>query len=231
MKIGIIVAEPEEQEAIESIMQINKQQKIFEQIFIEGTNSDKQIILVKSGVGKVNAARTTQLLIDKYKPDYIINTGVAGGIDPDLQIGDIVIAESLVQHDFDITAFGHEKGYITKIGNKICTDENFMQILEKSITKQKESTYKIKKGIIASGDIFCTEVSMKNKIYNKFNAQCVEMEGAAVAQVCYLCNIPFIVIRSISDTPNGNNATTYEQFVKVASKRCAQILKNFIKEL
>lgn len=94
----------------------------------------------------------------------------------------------------------------------------------------KEKDYKIKKGIIATGDIFCTDIEMKNKIFSKFDADCVEMEGAAIAQVCYLDNIPFIVIRSISDSPNGNNAIVFDEFVKLASKRCAEILKEFLKK-
>ena len=119
MNIGIIVAVPEEQEAIEKIIKKIDEKIIYDLRFIEGKIQDKNCILVKCGVGKVNAARTTQLLIDKYNPDCIINVGVAGALNPMLEIGDIVIGESLVQHDFDITAFGHEKGYITGVGEKI----------------------------------------------------------------------------------------------------------------
>ncbi len=102
-----------------------------------------------------------------------------------LNIGDIVIAEKLIQHDFDITAFGHDKGYITGVGDFIQTDENLKNKLEKLNHNNKDNDYKIKLGIIASGDIFCTDIEMKNKIYSKFDADCVEMEGAAIAQVCY----------------------------------------------
>ena len=230
MKIGIIVAEPEEQEAIEKIMKIEERKKIYELTFIEGKIKGKNSILVKCGVGKVNAGRTTQLLIDKYKPDYIINTGVAGALNPMLNIGDIVIGTTMVQHDFDITAFGHAKGYITGIGDKIYSDDTLIRKIEQAIDNQEDRTYKIKKGTIASGDIFCTEVGMRDKIYAKFDAECVEMEGAAVAQVCYLCNVPFVVLRSISDTPNGENTVTYEQFIKPTAERCENILKEFFTE-
>ena len=231
MKIGIIVAEPEELEEISKIIEITNRNKIFELNFIEGKIKNNECILVKGGVGKVNAARATQILIDNYKPDYIIDTGVAGGLNPMLEIGDIVIGEKLVQHDFDITAFGHTKGYITGVGDKIYADEFLLSKIEKVIENQEEKTYKVEKGIIASGDIFCTDVAMRDKIYAKFDADCVEMEGAAVAQVCYLCNIPFIVIRSISDTPNGNNTVTFDKFIEMASKRCVLILKKLIEEL
>lgn len=231
MKIGIIVAEPEEHEAIEKIVEIKSKKVIFELMFTEAVIDSKEIILVKCGIGKVNAARTTQLLIDKYNPDYIIDVGVAGALNPMLEIGDIVIGETLVQHDFDITAFGHTKGYIPGIGERIYSDEELIGKFEQAIDNKKDRNYKIEKGTIASGDIFCTEIPMKDKIYAKFNAQCVEMEGAAVAQVCNLCNKPFMVLRSISDKPNGENTVAFEQFIKPASEKCANLLREFLKEL
>lgn len=231
MKIGIIVAEPEEHEAIEKIVEIKSKKVIFELMFTEAVINNKEIILVKCGVGKVNAARTTQLLIDRYDPNYIIDVGVAGALNPMLEIGDIVIGETLVQHDFDITAFGHTKGYIPGIGERIYSDEELIRKFEQAIDNKKDRNYKIEKGTIASGDIFCTEIPMKDKIYAKFSAECVEMEGAAVAQVCNLCNKPFMVLRSISDKPNGENTIAFEQFIKPASEKCANLLREFLKEL
>ena len=231
MKIGIIAAEQEEFESILEEMKEEDRKGIYELTFVKGKIKEKACILVKGGVGKVNAARATQILIDNFKPDYIINVGVAGGLNPMLNIGDIVIGETLVQHDFDITAFGHTKGYIPGVGDKIYSDEYLINKIEEAIGNQEERVYNYEKGVIASGDIFCTEIPMRDKIYAKFNAECVEMEGAAIAQVCSLCNVPFVVIRSISDTPNGKNEVTYQQFIELASKRCANILKEFLKEL
>ncbi len=231
MKFGIIVAEPEEYEAMEQVVKIEKRNRIYELTFAEGKIKDKSCVVVKCGIGKVNAARATQLLIDEYKPEYIIDVGVAGALNPNLQIGDIVIGNCLVQHDFDITAFGHTKGYITGIGDKIYADDILIQKLDEAIKNKEDRKYKIQKGTIASGDIFCTKVEMKDKIYAKFNAQCVEMEGAAVAQVCYLCNVPFMVIRSISDTPNGKNNKTYEQCIKPAAERCSNIIRELAEEM
>lgn len=147
-----------------------------------------------------------------------------------LNIGDVVVGKKLVQHDFDLTAFGHSKGYIPGVGNEMFSDENLINKFEKAVNGYDEKAYKIKIGTIASGDIFCTEVTMKDKIYAKFGADCVEMEGAAIAQVCVLCNVPFIVIRSISDSPNGNNEVTYEQYIKMASKRSANVLKEYFSQ-
>lgn len=231
MKIGIITAEQEEFEAIINILKEEDRKEIYELTFVKGKIKEKTCILVKSGVGKVNAARATQILIDNFKPECIINIGVAGGLNPMLKIGDIVIGETLVQHDFDITAFGHAKGYIPGVGDKIYADDHLIKKVEEAIKNQEERAYKYEKGVIASGDIFCTEIPMRDKIYAKFNAECVEMEGAAIAQVCTLCNVPFVVIRSISDTPNGENEVVYQQFIELASERCANILKEFLKEL
>ena len=231
MKIGIIAAEQEEFEAILNIAKVEERKEIYELNFVKCKIKDKICVLVKSGVGKVNAARATQILIDNFKPDYIVNVGVAGGVNPMLSIGDIVIGETLVQHDFDITAFGHVKGYIPGVGEKIYADDYLVKKIEEAIGNQEEKVYKYEKGVIASGDIFCTAIPMRDKIYAKFNAECVEMEGAAIGQVCSLCNVPFVVIRSISDTPNGENEVTYEKFIKLASERCANILKDFVKTI
>lgn len=210
---------------------MEERKEIYELNFVKCKIKDKICVLVKSGVGKVNAARATQILIDNFKPDYIVNVGVAGGLNPMLSIGDIVIGETLVQHDFDITAFGHAKGYIPGVGEKIYADDYLVKKIEEAIGNQEEKVYKYEKGVIASGDIFCTAIPMRDKIYAKFNAECVEMEGAAIGQVCSLCNVPFVVIRSISDTPNGENEVTYEKFIKLASERCANILKDFVKTI
>lgn len=228
-KVGIIVAMEEELEQILNITNDIEEKEISGLNFKLGKIEKKNVVLVKSGVGKVNAARVTQILIDKFNVEYVINVGSAGALNPLLNIGDIVIGEKLVQHDFDITAFDHDKGYITGVGDYIYSDNTLAEKFKKIANKLFEKEYKIKSGIIATGDIFCTDIEMKNKIYSKFDADCVEMEGAAVAQVCYLDELPFIVIRSISDSPNGKNAIDFDKFVDFASKRCALILKEFLK--
>jgi MTA/SAH nucleosidase len=227
--IGIITAMEEEFEEIANIMSEVKEKEISKLTFITGKINTKSVVLVKSGIGKVNAARVAQIMIDNFHIETIINVGSAGALNPLLNIGDIVIGEKLIQHDFDITAFGHDKGYITGVGDYISSDSQLIEKIKNSINNIANEEYKIKVGIIASGDIFCTEVEMKDKIYAKFNADCVEMEGAAIAQVCYLDKIPFIIIRSISDSPNGKNAIVFDEFVKLAAKRCAEILLEFFK--
>ena len=218
MKFGIIFAMNEELNALKKYLKIEKINKIYELEFIEGYINNNYCVLVECGIGKVNAARCTQVLIDNYKLDYVFNIGVAGGVDSSLKVGDIVVGEKLVQHDFDITAFEHEKGFVPNIGDKyIDTSVDMINI-------SKKCSLPVKYGIIASGDIFCTDINMSNKINKKFNALCVEMEGAAVAQVCYLCKIPFIIIRSISDVPNNENNITFDKFLLDSSDKVANYL-------
>ena len=226
-KFGIIAAMQEEMQEIEKIMEEKKQQKVYELNFIKGRINNTEVVLVEAGIGKVNAARTTQILIDNFNIDAIINVGSAGSANDELEIGDIVIGDKIVQHDFDITAFGHPKGYISNLGQYIESDKLLIEKLQKVISNISNSDFNIKIGTIATGDIFCTQLNMKEKIRNKFNADAIEMEGAAIAQVCKLDNVPFIVIRSISDKPNGNNNITFDEFLEKASKRCAMIIEKF----
>lgn len=222
-KIGIIFAMKEELDALKEYLEITNEYKIFELNFYEGIINNIKCILVESGVGKVNAARTTQILIDNMDVDCIFNIGVAGGLDQNLNILDVVIADKLVQHDFDITAFNHEKGYIPNVGKYINCDEYLLNIATKV---NPDNTIKI--GTIASGDIFCTDINMSTKINKKFNALAVEMEGASIAQVCFLNHIPFLVIRSISDIPGKNNTMVYEEFLTESSKKVASIMKKIL---
>lgn len=219
--IGIIFAMQEELIELKKYLHINNEKKIYDLIFYEATLNNQNIILTESGIGKTNAARTTQILIDYYKPKAIFNIGVAGGIAKNLKVGDIIISTSLVQHDFDITAFDHPKGYIPNIGNTIPIDNNLLNTT-KNILNTNNISYK--EGVIASGDIFCTKESMATKINTQFNALCVEMEGASIAQTAYLSKTPCLVIRSISDCPDNNNKVTYEEFLENSSKKVAQIM-------
>lgn len=227
-KIGIVVAMEEELEAVKKMMTNIEIKEKNHLRFMVGKIEKKPCVLVKSGVGKVNAARTTQVMIDSFSLAYVMNVGVAGAINHTLEIGDVLIGKQVVQHDFDITAFGHSKGYITGVGESILCDRELISAIDKVIQNIPQRSYQIKFGIIATGDIFCTEVAMKDKIRANFKADVVDMECGAIAQVTYLNQLPFMAIRSISDTPNGKNASTFDENLKLASKRCATILKEFL---
>lgn len=227
-KIGIIVALDEEREEIVNIMSNVEVKQVYNLRFLQGTIEEKECILIKCGVGKVNATRATQAMLDNFKVDYVINLGGAGSLNSLLDVGDVVIAKKVIQHDFDITAFGHSKGYITGVGGFLESNPELVKEFSGVLEELPEKNYKIKLGIVATGDIFCTESWMKDKIRAKFNADVEDMEFAAIAQVCYLAEKPFIAIKSISNTPKGDNAITYSNNVKLASKRCANVLKEFL---
>ena len=227
-KIGIVAAMQEEFEEIENKMKDVEIKIIKDLRFLIGKIGDYKCVLVQSGVGKVHAARTTQVMIDNFELQSIINVGVAGSINDNLNIGDVVIGKYVVQHDFDITAFGHSKGYIPSIGNNIKCNEKMLSKFNEIMENIVERNYKIKLGVVATGDIFCTDIAMKDKIRANFDADVVDMECAAIAQVAYLSNIPFAVIRSVSDSPNGENEEDFEQNLDLASKRCANILAEYL---
>lgn len=213
MRVGIIFAMEEELLTFKEKVKVVNEKKIYDLTFYQALVNDIDVILVISGVGKVNAARTTQVLIDFMNVNYIFNVGVAGSVSKSLDICDIVIGSKVVQHDFNLKAFNRNRGEIPDIGTFIDSDEYLVDISEKSIDRAK-------KGVIASGDIFCNDLAMKEKINKEFNALCVEMEGASIAQVCYLSKVPFVIIRSISDSLNGNEME-YDKFLSVSSNKVA----------
>ena len=226
---GIIAAMKEEMQEIKNLMTDIEIVQEYELKLYKGKINNRKVVLVEAGVGKVNAARVTQIIIDKFKIKHIINVGSAGTVNDELEIGDIVIGKKLIQHDFDITAFGHPKGYISNIGRYVEIDKKLYTTIQSKISKIAKDKFKVKIGTIVSGDIFCTDIKMKNKIREKFDADAVEMEGAAIAQVCKLDNVPCLVIRSISDNPNGKNQITFDEYLKMASQRCAIIINEIIK--
>ncbi len=229
LKIGIIAAEEEEMLAMKFFLKNIKEETFFDLTFITGNIGNKKCILVKSGVGKVNAARTTQLLIDHYQVNYVINIGSAGAVDKNLCVNDIVIASQLVQYDFDITQIGnYEKGEICDLGKYISSDSYLIDLCKNAIDALENKNFQTKIGIIASADTFCGNPEKAHAIREEFQAECVEMEGASVAQVCYLDNVPFLVIRGISDTPNGNNPIDFHTYLISASKQVAKVLQKMI---
>lgn len=222
--IAIIAAEDEEVEAIKNISSSIEEINIKSWNVLKVKINGKYCLLVKSGIGKVNSGITTQMLLDHFDVEYVVNVGSAGGLKEDLKIADVIIGEKLVQHDYDLTGFGRPKGEIPGLGIFFESNKN---LIEKVKAINVEGINK-RIGTIGSGDIFCTSVKMKNKIVEKFNADCVEMEGAAIAQVCAINKVPFVVIRSISDIPNEDNYVDFKEFLKVASKNCGTILKELI---
>lgn len=226
-KIGIIFALNEELEETKKIFDNVKIHSLYNLKIYECKNEKVDCFLVESGIGKVNAARTAQILIDKMNVDYVLNVGVAGSISREIKKCDIVIADKLVQHDFDFTLFNYEKGEIPNVGRYINCDKELVKLARK-INIETNLTV----GTISSGDIFISDQKMGEKINKKFNALCVEMEGAAIAQVCYLSQIPFLVVRAISDSPyDKDNHITFEEFLKISSSMAAKFVEQLLNKL
>lgn len=217
--IGIIAAEEKELVEIKKIMTNVEEDKIYEKIVYIGKIHNKDTVLIQSNMGKVNSARVCQILIDNFDIELIINVGSAGSTNNKLNIGDVVIADTLIQHDYDVTPFGRKLGEIDNVGESIKVNKDLLDLFDSE---------KVNIGVIASGDKFISNKEEKEKIGNTFNSLCVEMEGASIAQVCFLDNIPFLVIRSITDKLDGSAKVEYDEFLSSSSKIAAHILKDFI---
>lgn len=235
MKVfGIITAMEEEISDLKNMVEI---EQIIEsakiKFYIGKFDSDKKIILVKSGIGKVNMASCAQHLIDKFDVDVLINLGVGGAINNKLKIGDLVIAKDLVQYDFDLSAFKYQIGFIPDIEKKFFdADKKILELAEKFCSEQEknmDNENNIYFGRIASGDKFICDQKDKEFIRKNFDADCVEMEGAAAAQVAFLNNIPFAAIRVISDSANSNAVKSYNQFVDSVTKNYLKLIEYVIK--
>ena len=229
--IGIITAVPTERDAVLEKATNIKPFTIYEIEFYEGLIHHTPCIIAMSGVGKVNAARCTQLMIDKFGPGKIVNIGSAGALHPDLNIGDVIISTSCIQHDVDLTVFGLKKGSFGGLENGfIKADTYFAKHCETAMQKSIGGEFKIYSGPIATGDQFNDSPEKKAQLYEEFGAYCNEMEGGAIAQVCAACQIPFVVIRSISDKPepDQDSKLMYHNFKDLAAQRCASFLVNLI---
>ena len=232
-KLGIIGAMASETATLSELMQNKTQQEAAGLHFLTGTIEGHEVVLVRCGVGKVNAARCTQVMIDKFAPDAIINTGIAGGLAPDLAVGDIVIGAHLLQHDFDVSAFGHARGYMcTGIEHEKPTlydsDPELVQML-KSAAGNVCPERRLREDIIASGDVFVAAREVKQDIRDTFAAAATEMEGAAIGQVAAANGVPFVVIRAISDLADGTAADSIDEFEQQTADISAAIIVKMLK--
>jgi len=229
--IGIIGAMHEEIIELKNMISNLQEEKILDITFFKGILEGKEIVLVEGGIGKVNSSVCTTLLIDRFKVDQLIFTGVAGGTNPNIEVGDIVISNELIEHDFDCTAFGMKHGEIPRMDTSIFkADEKLIKIAEKSALElfDKEKIYT---GRIVSGDLFVAEPKKINWLRETFNSECTEMEGAAVAHVCHLFKTPFVIIRSISDKANDDAKTDFQEFVKLAAKNSKKLIVEMMKRI
>ncbi len=222
--IGIIGAMDIEVDGIVASMQNTTTEEISGVKFIKGSLSNNEIVIAKCGIGKVFASICAQTMILKYHPDVIINSGVAGSLSSDLGVLDVVVAKNVVQHDMDTSAIGDPKGLISGI-NVIYIDTN--EVVADTLLKAcGDISCNARLGTIASGDKFIASKSDKDFIKSEFGAIACEMEGASVGQVCYVNNVPFGILRAISD---GEGAEMdYLTFAKLAAEQSIKIVKKFV---
>ncbi|MBQ7095255.1 MAG: 5'-methylthioadenosine/adenosylhomocysteine nucleosidase [Clostridia bacterium] len=227
--IGIIGAMALETDAIIAEMEQKKEKEISGIRFVEGIWQGKEVVVATCGVGKVFAALCAQTMILQYHPKLIINTGVAGTLSKDLHILDVAIAEGVVQHDMDTSPLGDPAGLLSGINKVVLpADEKIAAAMEQAA---KGLSIHIERGIIASGDQFIAEDAQRERIRSLFGAICCEMEGGAIGHVCYINQVPFSVLRAISDGDEGDAKLDYPTFAKKAAARSVAILKKAISAL
>ncbi|HCU67218.1 MAG TPA: 5'-methylthioadenosine/S-adenosylhomocysteine nucleosidase [Rheinheimera sp.] len=198
--------------------------------FHQGKLNDVDVVLVQSGIGKVTATVATTLLISQFKPDAVINTGSAGGFDPELNVGDIVISTELRHHDVDVTAFGYEPGQVPRLPAAFSAHPALINAAEQCIASL--GFCKTKKGLITTGDVFMCDPERIAKTRATFPAMlAVEMEGAAIAQACYQLNTPFVVIRSLSDIAGKESPTSFDAYLEVASRNSSAMVMALLPKL
>lgn len=230
MKIAIIGAMEEEVTILRDKFENREETIIGGCEFSTGTINGAEVILLKSGIGKVNAALSTAVLLEKYQPDYVINTGSAGGFHASLNVGDVVISSEVRHHDVDVTAFGYEYGQVPGLPPAFEADAKLVEASQKGA--QKITDIQVATGLIATGDSFMSDPERVEYIRGKFDhLYAVEMEAAAIAQVCYQFKVPFVVIRSLSDIAGKESNISFDQFLDTAAKNSAALVLNIVEEL
>jgi adenosylhomocysteine nucleosidase len=231
IKIGIIGAMDEEVDILKEIMEIQETVQKSGLKFYIGRLEDKDVVLVRCGIGKVNAALCTQILLSEFNVNTVVNTGVAGALHNELGVYDIVISTDAMYHDFDTTVFGTKIGEIPRMDTSIFkADEKLIDAAYESSIEEVRS-HKVVKGRVVTGDIFISSKELKDKLVNELGAYCGEMEGAAIAHVCHVNEVPFVVIRAMSDKADGSADVTYEEFVQEAAHNSKDIVLNMLRHI
>lgn len=211
--IGIIGAMDEEVISVKRRMHVTGQREIASMEFFIGTIGEKEVVTVQTGSGKVHAAVCTQILINLFDVEYIINTSFAGGLNPDLNIGDIVVASDIIEQ-----------------GDEVSVNQKLVD-MTKSAAEKLKGNHKVFVGRISSDDEFICSMRVEKDIYTPFTAYCADMEGAAIAHTCFLNQVPFVAIRTISDKANPNEEIKFEDFVDEASRNISRVVESLVNAL
>ena len=226
--IGIIGAMDEEVAQIVEVMQIEREESKAGMCFKSGSLNDRDVVVVRSGIGKVNAAVCTQILADDFDVDYIINTGIAGSLKAKIDIADIVISSDVLHHDMDATGFGYQPGQIPRMDVLAFeADKRLIELADKACKKVLPDIG-THIGRIVSGDQFVSDKAVKERIAAGFDGYCTEMEGAAIAQAAYLNKIPFVILRAISDKADDSATMDYPAFEKKAIANSVKLIKELV---
>jgi adenosylhomocysteine nucleosidase len=230
MKVAIIGAMEEEVQILRGQLEDKKEEVIANSEFSVGKLNGTDVILLKSGIGKVNAAMSTTILLQQFKPDYVINTGSAGGFLHSLNVGDVVISDEVRHHDVDVTAFGYEYGQVPGLPAAFKADQKLIDSAVQAV--HELSDVQVVQGTIATGDSFMNAPERVDYVRSKLPAlYAVEMEAAAVAQVCHQYNVPFVVIRALSDIAGKESNVSFEQFLQKAAQHSSELVVSMIKQL
>lgn len=230
-RIGIIGAMDEEVQKLKEQLGSYQETMIAGTPFYQGKLAGQDVILLQSGIGKVNAALSTAILLNYFQPDIVINTGSAGGFNKDLEVGDIVISTEVRYNDVDATVFGYEYGQVPQMPAAYKADESLINLADKAANKETNAQH-IVKGLIATGDSFMSDPERVAFVTTKFpDLQAAEMEGGAIAQVCHRFETPFVIIRSLSDIAGKESSTSFDQFLQTAATNSADLILTMMKEL
>ena len=230
-KIGIIGAMEVEIASLKSAMKVSRMLKKAQMEFLEGELEGCQAVVVRSGIGKVNAAVCTQILVDEFGVDGVINTGIAGSLKAEINIGDIVLSTDVLHHDMDATGFGYPLGQIPQMDAFSFQADEQMRKLAKEVCEEVNPEIRVFEGRVVSGDQFISSREVKDKIKENFDGCCTEMEGAAIAQTAYLNQIPFVIIRAISDKADDSSTMDYPTFEKQAVEHSVRLTRGFLKRI
>ena len=229
-KIGIIGAMDIEVAGLKADMEIKREIRKAKMNFCEGVLKGHDVVVVKSGIGKVNAAVCTQILVDEFQVDAVINTGIAGSLNAKIDIGDIVISTDVVHHDMDAVNFGYEPGQIPQMDVfSFAADETLAKLAEEACLEVNPEI-SVFHGRIVSGDQFVADKAVKERIVTLFHGYCTEMEGASIAQAAYLNEVPFVILRAISDKADDSASEDYPTFEKKAAQHCINLVEKLLEK-
>ncbi|MCD8547692.1 MAG: 5'-methylthioadenosine/S-adenosylhomocysteine nucleosidase [Aeromonadaceae bacterium] len=231
MRVGIIGAMEQEVTLLREQMSDLQTLQLAGCEFYSGTLAGKAVVLTRSGIGKVAAAVATTLLLERFAPDCVINTGSAGGFDPALHIGDVVISSEVRHHDVDVTAFGYEIGQVPRLPAAFVCDAGLIAVAQQAVADLADGI-QCKLGLVCTGDQFMCDPARIAKARADFpQMAAVEMEGAAIAQVCHQFAVPFVVTRSLSDIAGKESPESFDAYLETASRHSSAMVVAMLKRL